>query len=318
MTGWCPVHDRTYEADDGLCPHCGTPLVTEDASNDATVIVRANDPETQMSSGRPPVRRPSTTVIGVAAAVVVAFVAGLAFPDAKPTGDGTSTQPRDAAVDLNVGVTRNSANVPLRLESFTQRGRNVVARISVGSGSGVELGKLRTASVWFILAGGGEVSDEVPVRTTITGFIIDGALLPSATTPVLGIRIDSLTFAAGVGDDIPIDLSGVWPATLANQPRSGKASGTLKLGGREFRIQGLVGWADRVEVGLSIIGSRPGWRYATRYELVSDTGHEGAVQEGFDSTIVRFDSIPRSQRRFAFRIAVDGATAIGPWEWSFV
>ena len=323
MTGWCPVHDRTYEAEDGLCPRCGTALVADGsaASDQATVIVQTNGPETQINSSlvRSPARRPSTTVVGVAAAVVVAFVAGLAFPDAKPLDDGTSALSRDAAVDLNVGVTRNSANLPLRLESFTQRGRNVVARISVGDEAGVELGKLRTAAVWFILAGGGEISDEIPVRSTITGFIIEGMLLPSGSTPVVGVRIDSLTFAEGVGADIPIDISGVWPATLANQPRTDRIAAALNPGdGRVFHINGLVGWTDRVEVGLSIRGSRPGWHYGTRYELVSDSIHEGALQEGFDSTIVRFDSLPKAKRRWAFRVAVDDSKAIGPWEWSFV
>jgi hypothetical protein len=323
MTGWCPVHDRTYEADDGLCPRCGTALVTDEApSDEATVIVQTNDSEAEIGSSsadRPPSRRPSTTVIGVAAAVVIAFVAGLAFPDANTASDRTGSLTRDAAVDLNIGVTRNSANLPLRLESFTQRGRNVVARISVGDEGGVELGKLRTASVWFILAGGGEISDEIPVRSTITGFIIEGMLIPSASTPVVGVRIDSLTFAEGVGADLPLDISGVWPATLANQPRTDRLAAAIRPGdGRVFRVYGLVGWADRIEVGLEIIGSRPGWLYGTRYELVSDSSHEGALQEGFESTIVRFDTLPKGKRRWAFRIAVDNAVAIGPWEWSFV
>ncbi len=319
MTGWCPVHDRTYEADDGFCPRCGTALVTDDIpSDDATVIVRTNEPEPEISSDRPSARRPSTTVIGIAAAVVVAFVAGLAFPDADTAGDRTVSSPRDAAVDLNVGVTRNSASLSLRLESFTQRGQNVVARISVGSADGADLGKLRSASVWLILAGGGEISDEVAVRSTITGFIIEGRLLPSATAPVIGVRIDSLGFGYAAGDDIPIDLSGVWPATPANQPRSDKATGRLELDGLEFDLRGVVGWVDHVDVGLSIRGTRPGWDYGTRYELVSDAIYEGFAQGTPDSAIVRFDSLPSGKRRWSFRVSLGSASAVGPWEWSFV
>jgi hypothetical protein len=321
MTGWCPVHDRTYEADDGLCPRCGTALVTDDVpSDDATVIVRANEPETQSgpTPERPPSRRPITTVIGIAAAVVVAFVAGLAFPDAETAGDRTIASPRDAAVDLNVGVTRSSASFSLRLESFTQRGHNVVARISVGSADDVDLGKLRSASVWFVLAGGGEISDEVAVRSTITGFIIEGRLLPSATAPVIGVRIDSLGFGYAAGDDIPIDLSGVWPATRANQPRSDKATGKLELDGLGFDLRGIVGWVDHVDVGLSIIGARPGWDYGTRYELVSDAIYEGFAQGTPGSVIVRFDSLPSGKRRWSFRVSLGSASAVGPWEWSFV
>lgn len=319
MTGWCPVHDRTYEAGDGLCPRCGTPLVTDDIPSDgATVIVRADEPETQIGSTpeRPPSRRPSTTVIGIA--VAVAFVAGLAFPDAKPGTGEPSVAPRDAVVDLNVGVTRNSASISLRLESFTQRGRNVVARISVGSTEEADLGRLRSASVRFNLAGGGEISDVVAVRSTITGFIIEGQLLPSASTPVIGVRIDSLGFGYAAGDDTPIDLSGVWPATRTNQPRSDKAKGKLELDGLGFHLLGTVGWVDHVDVGLSIIGARPGWDYQTRYELVSDAIYEGLAQGTPDSVTVRFDSLPSGKRRWSFRVSLGMASAIGPWEWSFV
>jgi hypothetical protein len=320
MTGWCPVHDRTYEADDGLCPRCGTALITDDVpSDDATVIVRTNEAEPEISSDRPSARRPSTTVIGIAAAVVVAFVAGLAFPDPDPAGDRTIASPRDAAVDLNVGVTRNSDSLSLRLQSFTQRGNNVVARISVASADDVDLGRLHSASVWFILAGGGEISDEVAVRSTITGFIIEGRLLPSATTPVIGVRIDSLTFAEGGVAGVPIDLSGVWPATRANQPRSDRVGGVLTPGGGPtINLNGLIGWADRLEVGLSISGEGPGWRYGIRYELVSDSSHEGTVHEGFNTTIVRFDSLPAGKRPWVFQVAVANTMAMGPWEWSFV
>ena len=321
MTGWCPVHDRTYEADDGLCPRCGTALVTDDVpSDEATVIVQADEPETEVdsTSQRPSSRRPSTTVLGIAAAVVVAFVAGLAFPDAEPGTDASNVAPRDATVDLNVGVTRNSDSLSLRLESFTQRGSNVVARISVPSAEEVDLGRLRGALVWFVLAGGGEISDEVAVRPTITGFIIEGRLLPSATTPVIGVRIDSLGFGYAAVDDVPIDLSGVWPATTANQPRSDKVTGKLELSGLELDLRGIVGWVDHVDVGLSIRGAKPGWDYRVKYELASDVAYEGFAQGRADSTMVRFDSLPSGKRRWSFRASLAGALAVGPWEWSFV
>jgi hypothetical protein len=319
MTGWCPIHDRTFEAGDGLCPKCGTALVTDDAPDERPIVIEQTTPlgGGEVVSAGPRGRPATSTVAGIAAAIVIAFVAGLAFPRGEE-------EPAPAALpeitaDLSVGATRHNAGVPLRLESFTQRGRNMVARLTVADGADIDLGRLRSVSVTYIMPGGGEISDEVSVRATVAGFILEGALHSSPTSAVLGLRIEALNFAAGSGADIPIDISGAWPATRGNQPRASKATGALKPGdGRTLSISGLVGWVDRLEIGLTVKGARPGWVYGSEFQLVSQSLHSGILLEGAGTSTVRFESLPTDKRRWALRVAVSGISAIGPWEWSFV
>jgi len=327
MTGWCPIHDRVFEAKDGLCPKCGTALVADEERDDRPefVITTDADVEEQPKAEAPAWDRKRSTLIGISAAVVVAFVAGLAFPDSRSNEPATIAA-RDVVADLNVGVVRRQFDIRLRLESFSQRGRSVIARISVEEGSNVALGELNGVVVTFTLAGGGELPVQVAPRTTISGFIVEGTLLNRGDIAVIGMRIDELQFGSGVGTDAPIDISGAWPATARNQPRTVRTDVSIHPGdGRAIRVNGIVGWTDRLELGVSITGARPGYRYGTRWELVSGAIHEGipndsgAISERERSATVRFEDLPRRiDGRWSVRVAVDRILAEGPWDWSLV
>lgn len=328
VKGWCPVHDRVFRAKDGLCPECGTALVTDDAPERRAVVIHTDtedDAPPNVVEQEPP-RGNRSVLLGVAVAVLVAFIAGLAFPEGeKPTTKVIA--PRDVNADLNIGQTRDRARIPLRLESFSQHGRNVVARFTVREGSEIELGKLAGVHVAFALGSGGEISDNVAPRTTVSGFVLSGTFLQRGDIAVTGIRIDSLEFDSGLMKEVPLDISGAWPATTANQPRAAKANRTIRPGdGRTIDIYGLVGWADRLEAGLSVRGGKPEFFYATRYELVSSSTHEGLVTSGSDpgygsgdeTGTVRFEGLPSMKRNWVLRVTVDGILANGVWEWSFV
>ena len=327
VTGWCPIHDRVFEAKDGLCPKCGTALVAdEDVPDEHQVVITADGADEEDPTGElQPSQRSRSALVGIAAAVMLAFVAGLAFPNAG-SGPEPVSRPRDISADISVGVVRRQFDIRLRLESFTQQGRNVIARITVEEGSSVALGDLNGVVVTFTLAGGGEFPAEVAPRTTISGFIIEGALLNRADIPVIGVRIDELQFAGGLSDDAPIDISDAWPASGANQPRTVRTDFSIHPGdGRRIHVNGLVGWTDRLELGVSISGARPGYLYGTRFELVADSIYEGIPVEGGSisqrerTATVRFESLPsRIRGRTSLRVSVERIVAHGPWDWSLI
>ena len=328
VTGWCPIHDRVFDSKDGMCPKCGTALVSDDAPRDEhEVVITADDDAVDAPADElkaTPDKR--SALVGIAAAAVLAFVAGLAFPDATSNQPRT-TAPRDVVADINVGVVRRQFDIRLRLESFSQQGRNVVARITVEEGSNISLGELDTVGMTLTLAGGGEFPVEAVPRTTISGFILEGSLLNRSDIPVIGVRLDELQFGSGVDDAAPIDIRGAWPATERNQPRTVRTDLSIHPGdGRTIHVNGLVGWTDRLELGVSIRGARPGYRYGTRYELIADSIYEGIPNENFvDSSThertatVRFEDLPaRIRGRWELRVAVERLVAEGPWDWSLI
>ena len=326
MKGWCPVHDRVFQAKDGLCPECGTALVTDEAPPQKAVVIRT-DTEEEAPPGVVEQQRATpnrSVLIGIAAAVLVAFIAGLAFPDGEKPAT-TTAAPRDVNADLNIGRTRNSANIPLRLESFSQHGTTIVARISVRDGVDLELRKLKGAHTVFMLAGGGEISDNIAPRTTVSGFILSGTFLQRGDLPVVGIRIESLEFESGVRKDVPLDISDAWPATTANQPRASAVRKTIRPGdGRTLTVHGLVGWVDRLEVGISVTGADSGLFYDTTYTLTSDTTSRagevfiGRTEDDVWSVTVRFEDVPSRSESFTLGVSVERILAHGGWEWSFV
>ena len=327
VTGWCPIHDRVFDSKDGLCPKCGTALVSDDAPADEHDVVITADEDTAQTpeAELDPTPNKRSVLIGIGAAIVLAFVAGLAFPDAR-SGPAPATRPREVVADINVGVVRRQFDIRLRLESFSQQGQNVVARITVEDGSKIALGELETVGMTLTLAGGGEFPVEVAPRTTISGFILEGSILNRSDIPVIGVRLDELQFGSGVDSAAPIDLRGAWPASERNQPRTVRTDVSINPGdGRTVHVNGLVGWTDRLELGLSITGARPGYRYATRYELVADSIYEGipidngAIAERSRTATVRFENLPaRITGGWELRVAVERIVAQGPWEWSLI
>lgn len=326
MTGWCPVHDKVYEADDGLCPRCGTALVAEEEAPSYEMVVGADE---DVATEAPPAgptsdsRRRAANVVTVVAAVVVAFVAGLAFPQPDKNAVERGTPSREARSDLNIGVTRIASGVAVRLESFTQRGPYVVARFTLPGGAQASLGRLRSATVSFFTPDG-VIADEfqLPIRATLTGFIVEGTSRVGAETPIVGLRIERLSLAEqGPGTDTPIDLTRVWPATKTTEPRTRRSTGTFADGnGRTFAITGLVGWADRVEIGLrvDVPKSRSRWAFDTEFTLVSQAVEvPGTSLDGPTTSTVRFDGLPREARRWALRVSVRSVSVVGPWNWAF-
>lgn len=317
-TGWCPIHDRVYEGDDGLCPRCGTALVADDAPTGQPIVI---DPASEMGGGerapepsRPNGPRRTSTVAGVAGAIVIAFVAGLAFPD-QAQDESKGAKAAEVAADLNIGITRNGAGVPLRLESFTQRGRQVVARVSVPADSELRLGDLRSATVAF-RTGAGEIFEQMPVRPTVSGFILDGVVMSRAEIAVLGIRIDTLDLVGSGTAQTALDLNGVWPANTANQPRARAASGTLRpVPGLRFTVKGLIGWADRLDVGMAVSNAHPEWFHDVDWLLVSGSRR---VHSDDGRELLTFLGVPEEFRRVRLIVSVRAVTVSGRWEWSFV
>ena len=323
VSGWCPIHDRTFESDDGLCPKCGTALVSDEAPKPSEVIVidADVDDEPRVEDELAPILPKRKALLGIATAVVIAFVAGLAFPRGNQTTSAPKA-PHQVVADLNVGLTRPHLGIRLRLESFTQRGRNIVARFTVPDEVQLDLGSLEGIEVFLTLAGGGEVSDNVAPRTTTTGFVIAGSFLQRDDVPVTGVRIDALQFHVGSGRRVDLDVSDAWPVARGDEPRAARAALRVEPGdGRIFTLSGLVGWRGSLELHFSVEGQKYGHVYDTSWHLGPSEGSESdyaSVNPEDQTVAVRFADLPTGEKKFKLSVRVTSVTAIGPWEWSFI
>jgi len=327
MKGWCPVHDRVYETSDGLCPRCGSALV--DAADDAaqapgpTPIVISAEPQHE---AEPPDRiagwsLPSSRTVIAAAAVAVAFVVGLAFPrggtrDAQPAS-GT----HEVRSEYTLGVNARDAGVVLRLESFSQRGTNVVARFTV-PGDTIAIGRIR--SVELVLQNGDRTIAQptIGVRTTVSGFIAEGNVLDAPTVPVTAIGVASLLLDSTGGGTMTLDLRSVWPATRTTEPRAHHATGTLRLSdGRTLRLTGLVGWVGRIDARFAASDVPRGWIYNDEFTLVSLGSTTRSNVNPLDGSVdVSFVGVPAVAQRAQLRVRCVDLTiqGFGGWLWRFV
>jgi hypothetical protein len=209
--------------------------------------------------------------------------------------------------------------VALRLESFTQRGTIVVLRLTVPPVKGLDLGRLRSVAVSFADATGTQLAvEDMTPRVTVSGFILEGSVLPRADTPVAAIGIDYLALDARGEAKASLDLRGAWPASAATQPRARAARGRLDPGeGPVYSITGVVGWADRLEVGLAWRENASGWQYGAKFRLESGNVSTAptSLEGGPAGFVVRFTDAPRDWYRAILRMTVSGLSITGPWAW---
>jgi hypothetical protein len=342
VKGWCPVHDRVYEAADGACPECGTTLVSlaEKKKRGGSLLViqeQAEDAEVQPVQVEPDAPRSNAATaeapvqigvaaIAAAAAVIVAgaFFLGVAITRGKGTGTAPVGVPK-ARADYNAEAVRNGAGIALRLESFAQRGRDIVIRVTVPPEQGIELGRISSVLVTPFTAGSqGLERVRLEVRVTTSGFVATGRAVPDARIPVTGLEITSLTQnLSGTGELLRVDLSRVWPVAGGGAPRSAAASGTARYSdGHTYRLTGLVGWPDRVEAGFVVGGDRKGWSYDEAFSLAFDRSGEAAgalvdVPPVAGARQVVFKGIPASVTSGAIKVVVKRFTVGGRWRWMF-
>lgn len=332
MKGWCPVHDRVFDVPDGDCPECGTALVAVEeqqaTEREAVPFVRPDEappaPKPEDPAPSSWLLQPTTLAVVVVVAILGAFLVGLdaAGPDAPPTPRfGTP----EALAELNVGrLDRGVAGVALRLESFSQRGRRVVMRVTVPPDEPIATGSLQTAQVEFFTPGGGSagVAAQLPVRPTITGFIVDGVALDRPDITVAAAQIDSLIFSTPAEQQLPVDLDGIWPPDDSLEPRAKRLDRGTRLGDRMFTLQSLVGWPDRLEARFQVRGDRPGWVFDDDFALLigNVARMQGTIAPTFDKTPglvhVTFARPPRTRTGPA-RILLDhdSLTISGIWRW---
>jgi hypothetical protein len=341
MKGWCPVHDRVFDAPGKTCPDCGTALVSlaekkrgarslvvidekaEDAGSEP-VHLDAEAPAPIPSSEEPV--QIGVAAIAAAASIVVigAFFLGVAITRGNRTHTPPAGAPK-AREDYQVGVVQAGAGVTLRLDSFAQRGRDIVARVTVPPQSGIEIGKISSVVVVPLTARSeGVGTARLAVRTTTTGFIATGRVVRDAGIPVTGLEIVALTQdTSPFGDLLPVDLSRIWPVAVGGSPKATAARGTVRYSdARTFTLTGLVGWPDRIEAGLTVKGDRAGWVYDEAFSLVFESEGPGVGTLVDSPTIlglrqVAFRGIPRSVSKGAIQILVHGVTIQGNWRWMF-
>jgi hypothetical protein len=260
----------------------------------------------------------------VVVAILGAFLVGL-----DAAGPNLPQTPRfgtpEALAELNVGrLNRGVAGVELRLESFSQRGRRVVMRVTVSPDAPIATGSLQTAQVEFFTPGGGSagVAAQLPVRPTITGFIVDGVALDRPDITVAAAQIDSLTFSTPAEHQLPVDLDGIWPPGGSVEPRAKPQDRSTRLGDRTFTLQSLVGWPDRLEARFQVRGDRTGWVFDDDFALLigNVARMQGTIASTFDKTPglvhVTFARPPR-ERTGSPRILIDhdSLTISGIWRW---
>jgi len=342
MRGWCPIHDRVVDAPGAACPDCGTtlvPLAKDQHPPGPIVIVREEHPADEVAPSKAPEPVPrdphqepedspapaevGPAIIATAAALIVvgAFFLGAVVMRGRSPAPAATPKARG---DYSVGIKRTGAGVVLRLDSFSQRGRDVVLHVSVPPQPGVDIGSITSAVVIPLTANGEPVGRfTLDLRTTTTGFIAAGRALNDARTPVTGIEIMTITQHVGGGVDVPLDLSGVWPASTGSAPRAKRVDvGEAAGDGRRFRLTGLVGWADRLEARFDVSGERQGWVYDERYAIIvaQDPPVDGTLFPDASGSTVRqvaFFGIKRSGGPALIRIAVEDLTIAGRWRWLF-
>jgi hypothetical protein len=276
VKGWCPVHDRVFEAPDGDCPECGTALVAiDEEERDPTIVPVVGPVQEPVIENSDPATsdEPSRWAWVTQPATLGAFLIGL---DAgAPNGsDGPHSQPAimssPARSDVALGRVSRGADIGLRLESFSQRGNRIVMRVAVSPNEPIPIGSLQTAQVEFFGEGGRStgVMTSLPIRVTTTGFIVDGVVLERADIPVVAAQIDSLTFSVPAETLMPLNLSGVWPPDPNGGPRIKQLSTSVKVGQRTFILRSLVSWLDRIEARVQIRGTKEHWDFDDEFSLV--------------------------------------------------
>jgi hypothetical protein len=338
MKGWCPVHDLVFDAPDRVCPECGTALVPlEEKKRQSLVVVdEQTHDDVQPVELKPEVRPPASpaeapvqigvAAIAIAAAIVVAgaFFLGVAITRGRGAGTAPVGVPK-ARADYEVGVVQKGAGVALRLDSFAQRGRDIVVRVTVPPQPGIEIGKISNIAVVVLTARNEGVGEaRLAVRVTTTGFIATGRVVRDGGIPVTGLVIVSLTQdTSPSGDLLPIDLSRIWPVTTGESPKGTAAHGSVRYSdGRTFTLNGLVGWPDRIEAALTVTDDRADWSYDEAFSLVSEQEGGGSGRL-VDLPAIRgarhleFRNISRSLSKGAIQILVHGVTIQGDWRWMF-
>jgi len=345
MKGWCPVHDLVYDAPDGACPDCGTTLVSlaekkrrggsllviqeqDDDPEALPVRLEADAPGSIVSPAAAPVQVGVGMIAAAAAIVVVgAFFLGVVIARGSGTKESPAAVPK-AREDYQIGTVQKGAGVSLRLESFAQRGREIVVRVTVPPQAGIESGKISHVVVNPINAKA-ERFDQIrlDVRATPTGFIAAGRAVRDASTPVTGLEILALMQDVSLsGSPLRVDLSRVWPIAAGGAPKATDARASVRFpDGRVYKLTGLVGWPDRVEAGLTVSGDRPGWLYDESFSLVSEK--EPVIGSFVDLPTVPglrhvvFTRVPRDVLAgtgyTGMQIVVNRITIQGSWRWMF-
>lgn len=328
--GWCPVHDRVFETPDGLCPECGTALVDvqpRPADDGRAVVVPEAEDEPDAAVQSAPVDPatssafpigPATLATVVTAVVVVAFLAGLAFPRGRRSGPATVPTAAPIRADYSVGIAREGADVRMRLESFSQRGGRVVLRVTIPPDAPVGTGRIDVVTVKLVRPGE-ETAVELTVRPTISGFIAEGALdkphLPVTEVVVESIRADS---GDGRGVDIPLDSAHLKPG-LGDAPRTTVLQKATRLGdGRTLRRLTLLAWSDGLEARLDIQGERTGWSYDDALTIRTDRGpfnseSVGPLVPGVHRVL--FPAVDAGARP-TLSIFPRTVTVFGNWHWT--
>jgi len=323
VSGWCPVHDRVYEhARDGLCPECGTELVRIDEAG------RHRDDVEVMAVHAPPATSPALR-FGVAAAVVGAFVLGLAFPrGGGSTAERKGRSPAPVSQDVRVGSVARAAGGSMRLDRVIRDGDRFSATF-VGSGGFPPASLVKGVSV-EIVARTGSGSDvygvsDVDVAPSGDGFVIHGRLEPG-TGRITEMRLSSVQMAVTAQPVWRVDLDPIWPVRGA-EPAVMHIGESRPVGPGTVRLVSILSWDDRLEMAFELRGLRStdmGTFTINELEIESNAG-SGAGRSVLPAVsqeqvspgqiVARFEGVPSGIGTVTIRASRLSAFLAGPWSW---
>ena len=245
-TGWCPVHDKVYDSDDGLCPRCGSQLIDESASPrsgaPSLIHVRSGS-EGAPASSRERAGLPSKALIGLAAALALVgagVVIGRGTRDPAPAARDTGG---DVTWSIRPGSVRSSDGISLTLERVSQAGRTVEVVLTPAAAgdrpiSGASA-KLTTDKSSYEGSFGREIQEQVPLAAVFE--------LNDPSERIRRIEVSAVE-APLRSEEMTVSVASVWPATASDEPRVLRVDRSADLAGRRVRLARVLVWRGRVEL----------------------------------------------------------------------
>lgn len=336
LRGWCPRDDHVYPFGNGVCPNCGTSLVSiAPLPGDEHVEVIEQGPIARELPRIPTVRSPFVLRSAVVGLVLAAFLVGLFFPRGGEEPPGRNVAPGyEGSQSVAIGTVVHATTGPLLLSRLTQDRREFSATISVPEGS-IDPSLVTGAAVEIETEGSSDLRtiagvSDVKLTHHLGGFALLGRI-PAGMGRIVGFRIASLQLHVARVPEWNVNISSIWPLRGAEPAVLHVGSSRNIASRRSLRLVAVLAWRDRIEVDLGLpegVAEQTADLSIDGVEM-SMSGEGDGLQDRWTTTLgavqqdqisptemlVRFQGIPHTVRLVTIRAARVSRVLWGPWSW---